>query len=109
MKFLYYKIGEDVSEILERIPESYKVIRYIRPRCVCSNCDNIIQAYVPSKVIDKGIAGPGLLADIFVDKFSNHLPAYRQSQMFAREGIEISRSTISSWLGTGAKFIRTNS
>ena len=101
----FRKIGEDVSEILERIPESYKVIKYIRPRCVCTNCDNIVQAYAPSKVIDKGIAGPGLLADIFVDKFSNHLPAYRQSQMFAREEVDISRSTISSWLGQGAKLL----
>lgn len=101
----FRKIGEDVSEILERIPESYKVIKYIRPRCVCTNCDNIVQAYAPSKVIDKGIAGPGLLADIFVDKYSNHLPAYRQSQMFARDGIDIPRSTISSWLGQGAKLL----
>jgi len=92
----FRKIGDDVSEILERVPESYKVIKYIRPRCVCTNCDNIVQAYAPSKVIDKGIVGPGLLADIFVDKFSNHLPAYRQSQMFTREGIDIPRSTISS-------------
>ena len=59
--------------------------KYIRSRCACTNCDNIVQAYTPSKVIDKGIAGPGLLADIFVNKFSNHLPAYRQSQMFERE------------------------
>ena len=101
----FRKIGEDVSEILERIPESYKVIKYIRPRCACTNCDNIVQAYTPSKVIDKGIAGPGLLADIFVNKFSNHLPAYRQSQMFEREGIYISRSTISSWLGQGAQLL----
>lgn len=101
----FRKIGEDVSEILERIPESYKVIKYIRPRCACINCDNIVQAYVPSKVIDKGIAGPGLLADIFVNKFSNHLPAYRQSQMFEREGIDISRSTISSWIGQGAQLL----
>ena len=67
-------IGNDISEVLERIPESFKVIRYIRPRCACTNCDNIVQAYAPSKVIDKGIAGPGLLADIFIDKFCNHLP-----------------------------------
>jgi transposase len=98
-------IGNDVSEVLERIPESLKVIRYIRPRCACTNCDNIVQAYAPSKVIDKGIAGPGLLAEIFVDKFCNHLPAYRQSQIYAREGVEISRSTISSWLGAGAKLL----
>ena len=98
-------IGNDISEVLERIPESFKVIRYIRPRCACTNCDNIVQAYAPSKVIDKGIAGPGLLADIFIDKFCNHLPAYRLSQIFAREGVEISRSTISSWLGQGAKLL----
>lgn len=98
-------IGNDVSEVLERIPESFKVIRYIRPRCACTSCDNIVQAYAPSKVIDKGIVGPGLLAEIFVDKFCNHLPAYRQSQIYAREGVEISRSTISSWLGAGAKLL----
>lgn len=101
----FRKIGEDISEILERIPESFKVIKYVRPRCTCTNCDNIVQAYVPSKVIDKGIAGPGLLADIFVDKFCNHLPAYRLSQIYAREGIGLSRSTISSWLGAGAKLL----
>lgn len=98
-------IGEDTSEILERIPESFKVIKYIRARCVCKKCDNIVQAYAPSKVIDKGIAGPGLLADILVDKFCNHLPAYRLSQMYGREGIEISRSTISSWIGASAKLL----
>ena len=98
-------IGNDISEIVERVPESMKVIRFIRPRCACTSCDNIVQAYAPSKVIDKGIAGPGLLAEIFVDKFCNHLPAYRQSQIYAREGVEISRSTISSWLGAGAKLL----
>lgn len=98
-------IGEDISEVLEHIPESFKVIRYIRPRCACTTCDNIIQAYTPSKVIDKGKPGPGLLAHIFVQKFCNHLPAYRQSQIYAREGIELSRSTISSWLGQGAKLL----
>jgi transposase len=101
----FRKIGEDISEILERIPESFKVIKYIRPRCVCTKCDNIVQAYAPSKVIDKGIAGPGLLADIVVDKFCNHLPAYRLSQMYEREGIELSRATISSWIGQVAKLL----
>ena len=98
-------IGEDISEVLEHIPESFKVIRYIRPRCACTTCDNIVQAYAPSKVIDKGKPGPGLLAHIFVQKFCNHLPAYRQSQIYSREGVELSRSTISSWLGQGAKLL----
>lgn len=101
----FHTIGEDISEVLERIPESFKVIRYIRPRCACTTCDNIVQAYAPSKVIDKGIPGPGLLAHIFAQKFCNHIPAYRQSQIYSREGIELSRSTISSWLGQGAKLL----
>jgi transposase len=101
----FRKIGEDISEVLEHIPESFKVIRYVRPRCACTTCDNIVQAYAPSKVIDKGKPGPGLLAHIFNQKFCNHLPAYRQSQIYSREGIELSRSTISSWLGQGAKLL----
>lgn len=72
----FCKIEEDVSEILERIPESYKVIKYISSRSAYTNCDSIVQAYTPSKVIDRGITGPGLLADILVNKFSNHLRTY---------------------------------
>jgi transposase len=98
----FRQLGEDISEILEHIPETFKVIRYIRPRCVCIDCEKIAQAYPASKVIDKGNVGPGLLAHIFVQKFCNHLPTYRQSQIYAREGLELSRSTISSWLGQGA-------
>ena len=98
-------LGEDVSEVLEHIPETFKVIRYIRSRCVCVDCKKIVQAYPASKVIDKGNVGPGLLAHIFVAKFCNHLPTYRQSQIYAREGLELSRSTIASWLGQGASLL----
>ena len=101
----FRKIGEDISEVLEHIPETFKVIRYIRPRCVCIGCEKIVQAYPASKVIDKGNVGSGLLAHIFVEKFCNHLPTYRQSQIYAREGLELSRSTISSWLGQGASLL----
>ena len=64
-----------------------------------------MQAYAPSKVIDKGNAGPGLLAHIVVNKYCNHLPAYRQSQIYEREGVDLPRSTISGWLGGGAKLL----
>ena len=101
----FRRLGEDISEVLEHIPESFKVIRYIRPRCVCTTCENIVQAYPAAKVIDKGNVGSGLLAHIFVQKFCNHLPTYRQSQIYAREGLELSRSTISSWLGQGATLL----
>ena len=90
-------IGEDISEVLEYIPSSFKVIRNIRPRCVCINCEAIVQAYPPSGAIDKGKGGPGLLAHILVQKYCNHLPLYRQSQIYEREGIELSRSTMTSW------------
>jgi transposase len=91
--------------VLEHIPETFKVIRYIRPRCACIKCDNIMQAYAPSKVIDKGNVGAGLLAHIVVNKYCNHLPAYRQSQIYEREGVDLPRSTISGWLGGGAKLL----
>lgn len=101
----FRKIADDISETLEYVPSSFKVNRYIRPRCACVNCEKIVQAYVPSKTIAKGKAGSGLLAHIIVQKYCNHLPLYRQSQMYAREGIEISRSTMASWVGQCSKLL----
>jgi len=92
------QIGEDVSEVLEYVPASFKVLRYIRPRMVCRKCEAMNQAYPASKGIDKGKAGFGLLAHVMVQKYCNHLPLYRQSAMYARESIIISRSTMSGWL-----------
>ena len=95
----FRKIDDDISEVFEYVPASFKVIQYIRPRCACKNCDKIVQAYAPSKGIDKGKAGFGLLAHVLVSKYCNHLPLYRQSQIYAREGIEISKSTLCGWAG----------
>lgn len=91
-------IGDDISEMLEYSPASFKVLRTIRPRCACIHCDQIVQAVLPSKTIDKGKAGPGLLAHIMIQKYADHLPLYRQSQIFEREGIYISRSTMAGWV-----------
>ena len=99
------KIGDDVSEVLEYVPSSFKVKRYIRPRCVCNECDKIVQAYAASKTIDKGKAGAGLLAHILIQKYCNHLPLYRQSEMYEREEIEISRSTMAGWVGQCSKLL----
>ncbi|MEY3106614.1 MAG: hypothetical protein RIT35_780 [Pseudomonadota bacterium] len=82
-----------------------KVIQYVRPRCACKNCEKIVQGYAHSKGIDKGKAGTGLLAHILVQKYCNHLPMYRQSQMYEREGIELSRSTLASWAGSCARLL----
>lgn len=102
----FRKIADDISESLEYIPASFKVIRHIRPRCVCIDCEKIVQAYPASKPIAKGMAGPGLLAHILVQKYCNHLPFYRQSEIYAREGIELSRSTMASWAGQCAVLLR---
>lgn len=93
----FRQIGEDTAEMLEYVPASFKVIEYIRPRCVCILCEKIVQAYPPSNPISKGKAGSGLLAHILIQKYCDHLPLYRQSQIYAREGIYIARSTMASW------------
>jgi transposase len=102
----FRKIADDVSETLEYVPSSFKVIRHIRPRCACIACERIVQAYAPSKAIDKGKAGAGLLAHILIQKYCNHLPIYRQHQMYLREGVEIAKSTMTGWAGECVKLLK---
>ena len=83
-------IGEDVSEQLEYKPASFRVIRHVRPKYRCDGCDSLVQAAPPSKPILKSYAGPALLAHIAVAKFCDHLPLYRQSAIYSREGVELS-------------------
>jgi transposase len=92
-------IGEDVAEQLEFIPEHFKVIRHVRPKFACGWCSTIVQAPAPSRPIDKGIAGPRrLLAHVAVSKYLDHLPLYRQSEIYARQGIDLERSTLADWI-----------
>ena len=92
------QFGEDVSEQLEYIPESFKVIRHVRPKFTCGGCDRVVEAPAPSRPIERGLAGAGLLAHVIVSKFCDHLPLFRQSEIYARQGVEIPRSTLG-WLG----------
>lgn len=92
-------LGEDVTEVLEYVPGSFRVMRHVRPKLACTCCDAISQAPAPALPIPRGKAGAGLLAHVVVSKFADHLPLYRQSQIYAREGIELSRSTLADWLG----------
>jgi transposase len=92
-------LGEDVAEQLEFVPASFRVIRHVRPKLACSCCDAIVQAPAPSRPIERGIAGPGLLAHILVAKFADHLPLYRQEKIFGRAGLPIARSTLAQWVG----------
>lgn len=102
----FRRIADDISETLDFIPSSFKVVRHIRPRCACNACEKIVQAYAPSKAIDKGKAGAGLLSHILVQKYCNHLPFYRQSQIYEREGIDLARSTMAGWAGQCARLLK---
>jgi transposase len=93
------RLGEDVSETLERVPATYKVIRHVRPKFSCGRCQHIVQAPAPSRPLERSIAGPGLLANVLTAKFSDHLPLYRQAEIAARQGVELERSTLADWVG----------
>lgn len=92
-------LGEDVSEMLEYVPASFKVIRHVRPKLACVRCDHIAQAAAPARPIPRGFAGPALLAHVLVWKFCDHLPLYRQSAIYARSGLALDRSLLAEWVG----------
>jgi transposase len=100
------QIGQDVSEVLDYEPGSFKVIRHVRPKFACAACHTITQAPAPSRPIDRGLAGAGLLAHVVVAKYCDHLPLYRQSQIYAREGVEIDRSTLVDWVAGCARLLQ---
>ena len=93
------RLGEDVSEVLEYVPSHFKVIRHVRPKFACGACQSITQSPAPVRPIARGLAGPGLLAHVLVSKYCDHLPLYRQSEIYAREGVELERSTLADWVG----------
>jgi transposase len=93
------RLGEDVTEELEYVPGRLIVNRIVRPRMACSGCDCFTQAPLPSRPIERGRPGPGILAHVLVNKYAEHLPLYRQSQIFDRDGLDIDRSTLADWVG----------
>lgn len=100
------QLGEDVAEQLEYVPASFRVIRHVRPKLTCACCDAIVQAPAPSRPIERGLAGPGLLAHVLVAKFADHLPLYRQSVIYARDGVELDRALLASWVGSASGLLR---
>lgn len=98
--------GEDVAEILEYVPSRFKVIRHVRPKFSCAACQQIVQAPAPGRPIARGLAGPGLLAHVLVSKYVDHLPLNPQSQIFAREGVDLDRSTLADWIGQASGLLR---
>lgn len=99
------ELGEDAAEILEYVRASFKVIRHVRPKLSCVTCERIVQAAAPSRPINRGLAGPGLLAHVLVSKYADHQPLYRQSDIYAREGVDLDRSTLAGWVGASSDLL----
>src|ERR1700681_1829094 len=100
------RIGDDVTEVLEYVPSSFKVIEHVRPKLSCRACETIVQAPLRSLPIERGRPGPALLAHVIVAKYADALPLHRQSVIYAREGVDLDRSTMADWVGSMAALTR---
>src|SRR5438874_4268785 len=96
------KIADEVTETLDYVPGRFKVVRHVREKLSCRACDTVVAAPAPDHAIARGRAGAGLLAHIVVSKYDDHLPLYRQAEIFAREGVNLETSTLSGWVGATA-------
>jgi len=95
-----HAIGESVSEMLDWVPAQLRVLRIRRPKYACRACNTVAQAPAPERVIAGGLPTPALLAQVLVSKYCDHTPLYRQSQIFARHGVKLDRSTLAGWIGS---------
>ncbi len=93
------KAPDKVVQVMEHVPASVKIVRHVEKRMICKDCDTTVAGQMPSLPIERGKPGPGLLAHIMVAKFDDHIPLYRLSEMYARLGIDISRSVMADWVG----------
>jgi transposase len=100
------KLGEDVTETLERVPASWFVIEHVREKMTCRRCEAITQPPAPFHPISRGRAGANLLAEVVFGKFGLHLPLHRQSERFSREGVPIDVSTLADWVGAVTASLR---
>jgi transposase len=101
------RIGEDVAERLDLVPAKLRVLAVRRPRYACRACaGTLVQAPAPPRLIEGGLPTEALIAHVIVSKYADHLPLYRQAQMFAREGVELDRSTLADWVGRAAWWLR---
>jgi transposase len=102
-----HAIGEDVAERLDVIPAQFRVLVVRRPKYACRACPGtVVQAPAPSRLIEGGLPTEALVAHVIIGKYANHLPLYRQAQIYARQGIELDRSTLADWVGRAAWFLR---
>src|SRR5215470_14469499 len=100
------KLGEDITETLEVVPRRWKVVQLVREKFTCRDCEKITQVPAPFHVLPRGFAGPSLLAMILFEKYGQHQPLNRQSDRYAREGVELSLSTLADQVGGCAALLR---
>ncbi len=102
-----HQIGEDVAERLDVVPTTFRVLVTRRPRYGCRSCESaIVQAPAPARIVEGGIPTEALIAQVLVAKYADHLPLYRQAQIYARQGIQLDRSTLADWAGRAAWYLR---
>lgn len=100
------RIGEEISEQLDYQPASLFVTQHIRPKYACKHCqDGVSIAPMPAQPLDKGLAGPGLVAHVIVSKYADHLPLYRQEGILQRQGVELTRQTLCGWMAAAATLL----
>ncbi|MCP1472355.1 transposase [Sphingobium sp. OAS761] len=101
------QIGEDVAERLDVVPITFRVLVTRRPRYGCRSCESaIVQVPAPARIVEGGIPTEALIAQVLVAKYADHLPLYRQAQIYARQGIQLDRSTLADWVGRAAWYLR---
>jgi transposase len=102
-----HRIGEDVSERLDVIPAQFRVLVTRRPKYACRTCEEgVVQAPAPARLIEGGLPTETLIAHVLVAKFADHCPLYRQAQIYARQGVDLDRSTLADWVGRAALLLR---
>jgi transposase len=102
-----HQIGEDRAERLDVVPTTFRVLVTRRPRYGCRSCEGaVVQAPAPARIVEGGIPTEALIAQVLVSKYADHLPLYRQAQIYARQGIQLDRSTLADWVGRAAWYLR---
>lgn len=102
-----HRIGEDVSERLDVIPAQFRVLVTRRPKYACRGCtEGVVQAPAPARLIAGGLPTEAMIAQVLVSKYADHVPLYRQAQIFVRQGLTLDRSTLADWVGHAARELR---
>jgi transposase len=100
------KVGEDATEVLEYVPGRFEVVRHVRPAYSCAKCEAMAQAPMPAMPIPRAMAGASVLAHVIMSKYADHLPLYRQAEIYARDGLDLDRGTLADWMGKVAWLLR---